>query len=72
MSFSAGDKVEAASDISGGIFGQDVRAGTPGVVLGANWSGTSIRVHFQPSTGWGWVGSRETNLEVPPSKLRKR
>ncbi len=71
-SFSQGDKVEAAVDISGGMFGQDVKAGTPGVVLSASWSGTSVKVHFQPSTGWGWVGSKETDIEVSPDKLKKR
>lgn len=72
MSFSPGDKVEAAVNISAGMFGQDVKAGTPGVVLSTSWSGSSVRVHFQPSSGWGWAGSKETDLDVPPDKLKKR
>ena len=68
-SFSQGDKVEALVKISGGVFDQDVPAGTRGVVLSSNWSGTSCRVHFTIS---GFFGDTEVDVDVKPEYLKKR
>lgn len=69
MSDSQGDKVESVVKISGGFFSQDVPAGTPGVVLSANWTGTSCRVHFTIS---GLFGDTEVDVDVNPDYLKKR
>lgn len=68
-SFSQGDKVESLVKISGGLFSQDVPAGTRGVVLNSNWSGTSCRVHFVIS---GFFGDTEVDVDVDPDYLKKR
>ena len=68
-SFSQGDKVESVVKISGGFFSQDVPAGTKGVVLNSNWSGSSCRVHFTIS---GMFGDTEVDVDVDPNYLKKR
>lgn len=67
--FSQGDKVEAVVNISGGFFSQDVPAGTKGVVLTSNWSGSSCRVHFTIS---GMFGDTEVDVDVDSDYLKKR
>ncbi|QPL04568.1 MULTISPECIES: hypothetical protein [Actinomyces] len=69
MSFSQGDKVEAVVDIRGGIFSQDVPAGSKGVVLSSSWTSSSCRVHF---TLEGMFGNTEVDVDVDPSYLKKR
>ncbi len=69
MSFSQGDKVEAVVEIKGGLFSQDVPAGSKGVVLSSSWSGSSCRVHFTIS---GLFSDTEVDVDVDPSYLKKR
>lgn len=68
-SFSQGDKVESIVKISGGFFSQDIPAGTKGVVLSSNWSGSRCRVHFTIN---GILGDTEVDAEVDSDYLKKR
>ncbi|EXJ50789.1 hypothetical protein AS96_12795 [Microbacterium sp. MRS-1] len=68
-SFSQGDKVESVVKITGGMFSPDVPAGSKGVVLSSNWSGSSCRVHFTVS---GMFSDTEVDVDVNPEYLKKR
>lgn len=68
-SFSQGDKVEAVVKIRGGFLSQDVPAGTKGVVVSSNWSGSSCRVHFTIS---GMFSDTEIDVDVDPDYIKKR
>jgi len=66
--FSQGDKVEALVKIDGGLFSQDVPAGTRGVVLSSSWSGSSCRVHFTIS---GIFSDTTVDIDVNSDYLKK-